>query len=96
MIAAYEHCDMIKSHYHIANALDECLKKLENGTRNRQVAVAVGSAHRMALQPGMDVSFQTSESVSLETYTTDDSSSEHGFDEVELLVRSNGEGGKTL
>jgi len=32
-IAAYEHTAMIKLHYSIADALDECVARLEKGTR---------------------------------------------------------------
>jgi len=85
-IAAYEHCDMIKSHYHIANALDECLRKLENDGKQRS------SIHRALLTNGgmggveLDTRLYQSESFSMDTNTTDDESS-HGFDEIDPFVK---------
>jgi hypothetical protein len=38
-IEAYQHCSMIKLHYQIANAVDECIEKLDNSVDNNPTTV---------------------------------------------------------
>ena len=92
-IAAYEHCAMIRLHYHVADALDECLKKLEGegdhivrkGRLNSVPMMVATKIHRIGggdAPDGVCASTEASSSGEEE----DDDAHTSGFDETEAYV----------
>jgi hypothetical protein len=95
-VAAYEHCAMIRLHYHIADALDDCLRRLagteEGFHKIRRESAAMHAAHQAALQNNaailgipdhVDASTETSSSGDDE-----DDEGKSGFDQTEGYVSS--------
>lgn len=91
-IAAYEHCAMIRLHYHVPDALDECLRKLETGDaaarKNRGLAAPKVLAHQLAgITADPDgVCTSTDASSSGEEEDADADAEQNGFDETEAYV----------
>jgi hypothetical protein len=94
-VAAYEHCAMIRLHYHVADALDDCLRRLtgnEEGVRKirHESTTAMHAAHQAALHntilgipDHVDASTETSSSGDDE-----DDEGRSGFDQTEGYVSS--------
>jgi len=87
-IAAYEHCAMIQLHYRVADALEECLKKLEGnddeGRRIRKESVMFGKLHAIATTLAEnDIASASTETEPSTTVGDDD---ENGFNEIEMYV----------
>ena len=89
-IAAYEHCAMIRLHYHVPDALDECLRKLETGdaaVRNgRRIAAPNVLAHQVARLAEDPDGFCTSTEASSSGEEEDADPQQNGFDETEAYV----------
>jgi len=95
-VAAYEHCAMIKLHYHVADALEECLKRLELHDAARTKVVVDGLPSRdkeRAMAHARNLSNKTtyngihSETNSETTLSEEDGDS--GFHEIEALLPPN-------
>lgn len=99
-VAAYEHCAMIRLHYHIVDALDECLRRLavsdegarkvrQQGTSVQQLAhhaaLNINSAPPMVKLPDAVASASTETSSSADE---DDDETMNGFDQTEGYVSS--------
>jgi len=87
-IAAYEHCAMIQLHYCVADALEECLKKLEgNNYEGRKIikeSAMFGKLHAITTSNAdNDVA---SVSIETEPSTTVGDDDENGFNEIEMYV----------
>jgi len=86
-IATYQHCAMIRLHYCVADALEECLKSLEGsdneGRRIWKESVMFGKLQ--AIQTTSTQNDLASEST-LTDLTTEDVNDENGFNEIERFV----------
>ena len=89
-IAAYEHCAMIRLHYHVPDALDECLRKLETGDaaarKNRSLAAPKVLAHELARITEDPDGVCTSTEASSSGDEDDVDAEQNGFDETEAYV----------
>jgi hypothetical protein len=92
-IAAYEHCAMIRLHYHVADALDECLRKLEGagdhlvgkGRLNVAPMIVATKVHRIGGGDVLDVVCASTDASS-SGEEEDEDVHKNGFDETEAYV----------
>lgn len=89
-IAAYEHCAMIRLHFHVPDALDECLRKLETGDaavrKSRRIAAPHVLAHQVARTAEDPDGVCTSTDASSSGEEEDADLHQNGFDETEAYV----------
>mmetsp|Transcript_17619 Transcript_17619/g.26702 ORF Transcript_17619/g.26702 Transcript_17619/m.26702 type:complete len:846 (-) Transcript_17619:55-2592(-) len=88
-IAAYEHCAMIQFHYRVADALDECLKKLESKDLDGKITRRESSIFRKSHAAALSATLAEPDIASLSTETTGTGEDEYdgaGFGETETYV----------
>lgn len=93
-IAAYEHCGMIKLHYKVADALEECLDRLDkerdsakpkvvvDGLPNREKVRAI--AHARSLKNNNSLHSETNSDTT--GTKSDDEAEDDGFHEIESFL----------
>jgi hypothetical protein len=85
---------MIRLHYHVAHAIDECLRKLEGGDDGCRRHCSDESELFLNEKNKIDVFYEVdaacaSTTASFSSDERDDETNQNGFEEAEALISSN-------